>query len=434
MSPPHNFRRTTKVYLVQGGVQYKVDAEYDISFNQTFTEKTSSVKTIHDEFNFERSTIKKANPANFSFTINLIKEPDARPVFDRLIDTGTFDLYFQSDESTFKLQNAVLTNGTFQIERTELLKLAVEGQAEVLSRVGAGEGTYTVPGNAAAVSNTKTYPIPQITLTLDSANISTEVYSLSMELQNDVTWTKYETVQKALGVTNRTNAMFPSGFTVEKRILSGNIGRYVTDGTASTFMNFKESANLEIKVGTGAGTYYGFSDWFTEASSSLTGSPSEATATAHAQFVYGLYINNSAYIVNNGSTGNEDATRYGLYRKPTFAGLTYWVNQILGGDSFSTVVNNFFQSASGNTSIPYNQGTLTEAQRILTQNKSFAGGTGYGILGDRGTAGTFRGVQMGPATCSFTNRVALRETYTQSFDWRLTDNSALNNILQYITG
>ena len=434
MSPPHNFRRTTKVYLVQGGVQYRVEAEYDVSFSQTFTEKTSSVKTIHDDFNFERSTIVKANPANFSFIINLIKEPDARPVFDRLIDNDTFDLYFQSDESTFKLQNAVLTNGTFLIERLELLKLEVEGQAEVLSRVGAGEGTYTVPGNVAAVSNTKTFTIPQITLTLDSANISTEVYALSMELQNDIEWTKYETVQKVLGVTNRTNAMFPSGFTIKKKVLSGNIGRYVTNGAATGFMDFKENSNLEIRVGRGAGTYYGFSDWFTEASSSLTGSPSEATATSHAQFVYELYTSNSAYVVNNASTGNEDATRYGLYRKPAFAGLTYWVNQILGGDSFSTVINNFFQSATGSTSIPYNQGTLTDAQRILTQSKSFAGGTGYGILGDRGTAGTFRGVQMGPATCSFTNRVAMTELYTQSFDWRLTDNSALNNILQYITG
>ena len=79
-------------------------------------------------------------------------------------------------------------------------------------------------------------------------------------------------------------------------------------------------------------------------------------------------------MVNNASTGNEDATRYGLYRKPTFAGLTYWVNQILGGSSFSTVINDFFQSASGSTSIPYSQGSLTDAQRILTQNKSFLSG------------------------------------------------------------
>ena len=66
--------------------------------------------------------------------------------------------------------------------------------------------------------------------------------------------------------------MFPSGFTIKKKVLSGNIGRYVTNGVATGFMDFKENSNLEIKVGKGAGTYYGC-DWFTEASSSLTLSP-----------------------------------------------------------------------------------------------------------------------------------------------------------------
>ena len=62
MSPPHNFHlELPKVYLVQG-VFNLGKAEYEVSFSQTFTEKTSSVKTIHDDFNFERSTIVKANP------------------------------------------------------------------------------------------------------------------------------------------------------------------------------------------------------------------------------------------------------------------------------------------------------------------------------------------------------------------------------------
>ena len=62
MSLPHNFRRTTKVYLVQGVSNTE---KLMMCFSQTFTEKLS-VKTIHDDFNFERSTIVKANPANFS--------------------------------------------------------------------------------------------------------------------------------------------------------------------------------------------------------------------------------------------------------------------------------------------------------------------------------------------------------------------------------
>jgi len=78
-----------------------------------------------------------------------------------------------------------------------------------------------------------------------------------MELQNDIEWTPYTTVNKAVSATT----MYPSGFKISKKILAGSITQYLTDGNSSTAQTFDSSASISIKAGNGQsdGAFRGFS-------------------------------------------------------------------------------------------------------------------------------------------------------------------------------
>ena len=253
-----NFKKLTKVYLIYAGNRYTLDIENDISFSQTFTDETTSVNTIHETKLFERSTIVKANPANFEFKIPVLQQSDLRVVFDRILDYSTFDLYIQSTESTFKLEKCVITNGNFGIERSQLLNISVSGEAAKLSRVG--DSTFAVPGTPVARAASKKYLMPLETyIALDSVDISTETFSVSVELQNEVSWNGYNTVHSGIGVSSRADAMYPNNFIVSKRTFAGSIGKYLIDGSDTKFLNFDSNIPLRIRVGERLPTVlYGF--------------------------------------------------------------------------------------------------------------------------------------------------------------------------------
>lgn len=231
----------------------------ELSFGQTFTDSTTSVKTLHSQDFFEKSNIKKANPANFEFTIPVFKENDIAVVHDRLINCGTFDLYISTKQDVFKLQKAVITNGTYEIERSTPLTLAVSGQASKLSKVGENN-SYTVPGTVQSSTANRTYlRTTEITNTLNSVDISSETISINAELQNDIQWTPYTTVQGGISATSRSNAEFPENFTIGKKTFSGTIARYLCDTNNSLVNNFDETATLRIKAGqTIGGSFFGF--------------------------------------------------------------------------------------------------------------------------------------------------------------------------------
>lgn len=255
----YNFLREAKVYLVHSGNRYELEVGPELSFGQTFTDNTTEVKTLHSEDFFEKSNIKKANPANFEFTIPVFKENDIQIVHDRLLDCGTFDLYISTKQDVFKLQKAVITNGTYEIERSTPLTLTVSGQASKLSKVGEF-GSYTVPGTVQSSTANRTYLMTaEITNTLNGSDISSETVSINAELQNEIQWTPYTTVQGGIAATSRTNAQFPENFTVGKKTFSGSIVRYLCDTNNSTVNDFDETATLRIKAGqTIGGSFYGF--------------------------------------------------------------------------------------------------------------------------------------------------------------------------------
>ena len=239
------------------GTRYELDVLPDLSFGQTFTEKSTSVKTLHSQDFFEASTIVKANPANFNFSTPLLQQNDNKIAFSRLLDCASFDLFIQADESTFHLDNCVFTNGSFVIERSTELKLALSGQAEKLNRLG--DEHVVIPGTDVTRSSSRHFLRPlENTITFDSVDISSEVFNVSAELQNEISWNKYETVHSGINVSNRTNAMYPSGFTIGKKSFAGSIGRYLEDGSQTRFLNFDKDFSLRIKSGeTISGTFYG---------------------------------------------------------------------------------------------------------------------------------------------------------------------------------
>ena len=74
----------------------------------------------------DASNIKKANPADFEFTIPCTYANTLDKVFNLLVDyktdtntLNTFTLYIKLPNDVYKLENCVITNGTFIIEKLE---------------------------------------------------------------------------------------------------------------------------------------------------------------------------------------------------------------------------------------------------------------------------------------------------------------------------
>ena len=248
----YNFKKEAKVYLVYDGSRYLLDVSEDLSFTQTFTDKTYPQRTLHASNKlFDQSNIKKANPANFEFTIPALVEDDLQIVVDLLLDYDssgdtlkTFDLYIELSDDIYKLETCVITNGTFIIEKLENLRLGIQGQAVKLTR-GA-----TLPGGAVARSATRTFQrLDHVSVDVGGTDLTEGILNVSVELQNDIKWVPYETLHDALSVTNASTSMYPSNFTLEKRILSGSIAQYVQSNFNSDVQEWKTAQDITIKVG-----------------------------------------------------------------------------------------------------------------------------------------------------------------------------------------
>ena len=238
----------------------KLEVSPDLSFGQTFTDRTTEVKTLHSQDFFEKSNIKKANPANFQFTIPVFKEDDIAVVHSRLLDCATFDLYISTQQDVFKLQKAVITNGTYEIERSTPLTLAVSGQASKLSKLGSRSSLTSLFSIVQSSTANRTYLMTtEVTNTLNSVDISTETVSINAELQNEIQWTPHTTVQGGIAATSRANAEYPENFTIGKKTFAGSIVRYLCDTNNSLVNDFDETATLRIKAGqTIGGSFFGF--------------------------------------------------------------------------------------------------------------------------------------------------------------------------------
>lgn len=247
--PTYNFKEEAEVYVVSGGSQYRIHVT-DISFSQTFSEESHSVNTIHSPTNlFEASVINKANAANFSFSVPAIVQGNYSILHTLLLGATSFDLYIKTPADVYRLRQSVMTNGSFVIERSRPLRLEISGEASQLLKGVSGFSS------GSAISN-RSYTIPQLEVTLSGSTL-TNVSRVTMELQNDIEWTPFATVHGAFSATT----MYPSGFTISKKILAGSITQYLTTDTSSNAQTFNSSVSLSIKAGNGlsGAAFRGFS-------------------------------------------------------------------------------------------------------------------------------------------------------------------------------
>ena len=251
----YNFLKESNVHLVYGGSRYLIKTTPDVSFSQTFAEDAYEVKTLHDQTKmFQGTSITKANPADFSFTVHLTKEKDETIVKSLLTDYDTtegqtriktFDLYIVTGESTFKLNECVLINGDFNLSKGSASTLTVAGQAQKLERIG--DASYSLPGSLVSASSTRTPTLSLIDVEVGGSDV-TNIISATLSVQNEISWTPYETLQSSLSVTSASNAMYPSGFTLGRRVVSGNIVQYITSNNSSTVQTFNTDTTVRVKT------------------------------------------------------------------------------------------------------------------------------------------------------------------------------------------
>jgi hypothetical protein len=258
----YNFLRESNVHLVYGGSRYLLKTTPNVSFSQTFAEDAYEVKTLHDQTKmFQGTSVTKANPADFSFTVSLTTEKDETIVKSLLTDYDTtegqtrvnsFDLYIVTGESTFKLNECVMINGDFNLAKGSALTLTVSGQASKLERVG--DEDYSLPGSLVSASSTRTPTLSLIDVEVGGSDVS-NIISATLSVQNEIEWTPYETLQSSLSVTSASNAMYPSGFTLGRRVVSGNIVQYVTSNNSSTVQTFNTDTTVRVKTVVNGSTF-----------------------------------------------------------------------------------------------------------------------------------------------------------------------------------
>jgi hypothetical protein len=261
----YNFLRESELHIHYGSNRYNVKITPDLSFSQTFAEDAYSVKTLHDQTKmFQGTSVTKANPADFSFEVHLTSEKDESIVLDLLTDYDTtsgeqllksFDMYIVSNESTLKLEGCIITSGEFNFAKNSPLTLNVSGQAKKLSRVG--DENYSLPGSLQSASATRTPTKPLLDVEVDGSDVS-NLATATLSVQNNIEWTPYETLQNSLSVTSISNAMYPSNYSLNDRVVSGNITQYLTSNNSNDFQAFDTSTRVAVKTLVDNSTFFNF--------------------------------------------------------------------------------------------------------------------------------------------------------------------------------
>ena len=124
-------------------------------------------------------------------------------------------MYIVSNAQTLKLDDCVITQGEFKFEKGNPLILTVSGNARKLERVG--DENFSLPGNLQSASTTRTPTKPLLDVEVGGSDVSNLV-AATLQVQNNINWTPYETLQDSLSVTNASNAMYPSSYSLNDRV------------------------------------------------------------------------------------------------------------------------------------------------------------------------------------------------------------------------
>jgi len=246
----YNFKKNAKAYIVYSGATHRIDLYSDITASQTFDEQGYKRKTLHNLTDLhDHAVVNSANPANFSFTTP-IPNSDIPPVILSLgsnYSSGTlnsFDLYIQSDNIIYILNNCVIESMAFNIEMKAVLTVSVSGTASKLSKFG-NVGTVTIPGSVSADSRfNRTYSrVDRLAVTIED-NTLDSIAALHMDLKNDINWSGYKTVNKAVigGI------MYPDSYVLQGRTLSGSITQFITSQNSNSLFDTSTDSPIDISI------------------------------------------------------------------------------------------------------------------------------------------------------------------------------------------
>ena len=252
------FLRESIVYLWHSGMYYRLHVQ-NIAFNQTFKQKGPKQKTLHSSTSLiEGSEINEANPAQFELELLMMDESSIYQhkalelALKNTKDTlSTFDLFIDVSKATdsprtmYKLDTCVFEAVSFQIVRGQPIVMALEGTASKLTTVAHSNIS------TGSFDTTPTYSTPKVTIVTVDGTVLDHVTGVNLEIQNNIEWTKNNTLQDSLFVTNSSGTTYPSTFTLKSRSVAGNITTYVGDSHPD-LQTWKENIGVRIQAGLAA--------------------------------------------------------------------------------------------------------------------------------------------------------------------------------------
>ena len=153
----------------------------------------------------------------------------------------SFDMYVQTGSTTFKVEGCVIASASFDLGAKSQFLVNIEGQGIKLTR--AGNESYTIPGTPQSESSTRTPKLVYPVVTIDSLNMN-NILTTNVQVQNNINWTKYDTLQDSLNDT----MMYPKTYTIDNRVVSGTIQQYQIDANITQHNDFSTNSNINIKA------------------------------------------------------------------------------------------------------------------------------------------------------------------------------------------
>lgn len=239
----YNFKRNSKLYLVYEGLKYKLEIYPDLSMSQTFNEQGVPRKTLHDQTALhEHAVIVKANAASFSFTVPFFDQSTIQKELELSTSYTNgvapyFDLYIQSDNIIYKIEKAVFETTTFNLSRNSPITVSLSGSGSKITQV------TSIPG---VLQNTPTREYTRVSSLEVGINNTTlsSVTNINIEVDNDIAWTKNDTLDQSLA----GSIIFPANFVLSGREVKGSVTHFVTSDNKSELVNTSTSATLLLKV------------------------------------------------------------------------------------------------------------------------------------------------------------------------------------------
>ena len=258
--------RESKVYiqttnLMGATTTYRLHVQ-NIEFNQAFKQESYKTKTLQEQSSwYEGSSITTANNANFSISIHMVDESSTHQhkLIELLLETDTrtlktFTLFIdpEKEDKMYKIESCIITSGSFNLPRGGIMTADFEGQGTKLTRIN------KVTLTDSSYDTTPTFAIARrVDVTVNSQALE-NVLGVTLEVQNDVEWTKSKTLQNSLSVTDASDSVYPANFVLSKRTVAGNITQYVNQKVTQSNANiqsWKENIPIHIKAGLATSNY-----------------------------------------------------------------------------------------------------------------------------------------------------------------------------------